>query len=160
MIDTHRWRRRVLEYSATSALIDASMPPIPRPVTMRQTDSCRIVATLLAMNMPTVIRMTQPMIVGRRPIRSARPPRKIEPNAMPKSSIDKTMPSPARSMPHSAAMPGEAKLIDITSNPSSAFRATVSATTRICSRLIRDCAMVSRGSIFTQLSLGVVDVRA
>ena len=48
--------------------------------------------------------------------------RTIEPALMPISSIESTMPSTARSMPHSAAMPGDAKLIERTSKPSSAVR--------------------------------------
>ena len=65
---------------------------------------------------------------------------------MPISSIDSTMPSAARLMPHSVAMPGEAKLIDITSKPSSALSAIVTATTKICSALMGACLRVSRGS--------------
>ena len=65
---------------------------------------------------------------------------------MPISSIDSTTPSAARSIPHSAAMPGEAKLIESTSNPSSAFRATVIATTSTCCAVIGEWASVSRGS--------------
>ena len=83
------------------------------------------------MNMPVAITIRHPSIVGRRPILSARLPSRIEPNAMPMSSIDRTMPSAARLMPHSVAMPGEAKLIDITSKPSSALSATVMTTTTI-----------------------------
>ena len=45
----------------------------------------------------------------------------VEPTAIPISSIDSTTPSTARSIPHSAAMPGEAKLIASTSKPSSAL---------------------------------------
>ena len=44
-------------------------------------------------------------------------------------------------------MPGEAKLIDSTSKPSSAFSAMVIATTAICSRLIGSLAMMSLGSV-------------
>ncbi len=46
-------------------------------------------------------------MVGRRPILSATPPSSSEPIAMPMSSIDNTMPSALRSMPHSDAMPGK-----------------------------------------------------
>jgi hypothetical protein len=46
-------------------------------------------------------------------------------------------------------MPGDAKLMDSTSNPSSAFRPTVIATTTTCIRLIADLAMTSRGSVLT-----------
>ena len=53
-------------------------------------------------------------------------------------------------MPHSFAMPGEAKLMDSTSKPSSAFRQTVVATTIICSRLIGEAAITSRGSLFME----------
>jgi shikimate kinase len=47
-----------------------------------------------------------------------------------------------------AAMPGEAKLMDRTSNPSRAFRPMVIATATICSTLMRLLEMVSRGSVF------------
>ena len=103
------------------------------------------------MNMPMAMMTRQPSMVGRRPIRSATPPSRIEPNAMPISSIDSTMPSAARLMPHSAAMPGEAKLIDITSKPSSALSAIVSATTAHCRRLIDWLAMMSLGSVVVML---------
>jgi hypothetical protein len=146
MIETLRCRRRALENSAATALIAASMPPMPRPVRIRHALSAYSPVTVVAMNMPTAISTRQPRIVGRRPKRSARPPSRTEPMAMPTSSIDSTKPSAARSIPHSAAMPGDAKLIERTSNPSSALSATVIATTVICRRLIGDSAMTSRGS--------------
>ena len=126
----------------------ASMPPMPRPVTTRQIDRSTRPVTVVAMIMPNDITARHPRIVGRRPILSATPPSTIEPMAMPINSIERTMPSRARSMPHSAAMPGEAKLMERMSNPSSAFRAIVTPTTRICSRLIGDWAMTSLGSLF------------
>jgi hypothetical protein len=70
----------------------------------------------------------------------------MEPNAMPMSSIDSTMPSAARLMPHSVAMPGEAKLIDITSKPSRALSATVMTTTKTWSALMGAFFRMSRGS--------------
>ena len=45
---------------------------------------------------------------------------------MPTSSAESTMPSAARAMPHSAEMPGAAKALDSTSNPSSALSSTIS----------------------------------
>ena len=71
---------------------------------------------------------------------------------MPISSIDSTMPSAARSMPHSSAMPGDAKLIDSTSKPSRALSATVMATTITCSRLIEELERTSRGSVFIRVA--------
>ena len=47
---------------------------------------------------------------------------------------------------------GEAKLIESTSNPSSAFKATVIATTSTCNGRIGEVAIVSRGSLFMFLS--------
>jgi hypothetical protein len=99
------------------------------------------------MNMPTVIRTRQPSTVMRRPTRSARPPRKIEPAAMPMSSIDSTRPSVALSMCHSFWIPMEAKLMDMTSNPSRAFRPTAMNTTMICSMPMGELRMVWRGSL-------------
>ena len=55
---------------------------------------------------------------------------------MPINSIDKTIPSAARSIAHSSAIPGAAKLIDSTSNPCSAFSKMHSATATTCSRPI------------------------
>jgi hypothetical protein len=65
---------------------------------------------------------------------------------MPMTSIESTMPSAPRSIPHSLAMPGEAKLMDATSKPSNAFSATVIAITRTCRVVIGDRAITSRGS--------------
>jgi hypothetical protein len=131
MRDTHKLRRRRLANSAATALLAASRPPIPSPVVKRHTSSSGICFTVVTMNIPEVINTRQPSIVGRRPIRSATLPSTIEPSAIPISSMDSTMPSAARSMPHSAAMPGEAKLMERTSNPSSAVSPTVIATARI-----------------------------
>ena len=114
----------------------------------RQIDSGTRPVVVVAMNMPPAMTARQPSIVGRRPTRSASPPSSTEPRAMPISSIDSTMPSAARSMPHSAMIPGEAKLIDSTSNPSSALRPMVMPTTATCSRLIGEREMMSRGSVF------------
>ncbi|MEJ0008130.1 MAG: hypothetical protein WDM77_17640 [Steroidobacteraceae bacterium] len=61
---------------------------------------------------------------------------------MPISSIDSTAPSVALSMCHSFWIPMEAKLIDITSNPSRAFRPTAMNTTMICSVPMGDLRMV------------------
>ena len=96
---------------------------------MRQAESMAMLVAVVAISMPVDITTRQAMTVGLRPMVSATPPSRIEPMAMPMSSIDSTTPSAARSMPHSVAMPGDAKLIDSTSNPSSAFRATVMPTT-------------------------------
>ena len=48
------------------------------------------------MYMPIAMTTRQPSTVGRRPILSASPPRKIEPSAMPMSSADSTKPSAPR----------------------------------------------------------------
>ena len=172
MMATLKSRRFVLENSAATALIAASIPPMPRPVMMRQIDRSmsresmlapstkltagasappRMPLVVVTMNMPSAITTRHPSTVGRRPILSATPPKKIEPNAMPMSSIDSTKPSAARSIPHSAAMPGEAKLIERTSNPSSAFKAIVMPTTRICIAVIGFLAIASRGSVVTDI---------
>ena len=52
MSDTLKWRRRVLENSAETALIAASIPPIPRPVTTRQIERSTSPVTVVAMSMP------------------------------------------------------------------------------------------------------------
>ena len=147
MSETLRCRRRVFENSAATALIPASMPPMPSPVTTRQMERATSPLAVVGMTMPTAITTRHPRIVGRRPTLSATPPRIIEPTAMPRSSIDSTIPRAARSMPHSCAIPGDAKLIERTSKPSSAFRPTVIATTTIWSGLIAEPATTSRGSL-------------
>lgn len=144
----HRLRRRALENSAATALVAASIPPIPRPVSTRQTDKVVTFCAVVAINMPTVITTKQASIVGRLPMRSARFPSRIEPMAMPMSSIDRTKPSAARSMPQSLAMPGEAKLIARTSKPSSPFSPTVVATAAICNRDMGSGPRMSTPSAF------------
>ncbi len=51
--DTARLRQRWLDNSAAAALIDASMPPIPKPVSNRQTSNVGTPSARLAPNMPT-----------------------------------------------------------------------------------------------------------
>ncbi len=131
---TARLRVRALASSATMALVQASMPPMPRPVTSRITDRETTLNEKVAANIPVAMTTRQSRMVGRRPMRSARPPSSTDPTAMPISSIESTTPNAARSMPHSAAMPGEAKLIASTSKPSSAFSMMHSATAAICRR--------------------------
>ena len=144
--DTLSPRRRKLENSAATALIAASMPPIPSPVKMRQTDRSYTPFARVAMIMPTAMTMRQPSKVRRRPSLSATPPSKTEPKPMPISSMESTKPNAARSIPHSRAMPGEAKLMASTSKPSSAFSPTVIAITAIWIRLIGLEDRISRGS--------------
>ena len=88
------------------------MPPMPNPVRTRQMDRLAMDVTVVAPSMPPAITTRHPSTVGLRPMRSATLPSTTEPMAMPMSSIDNTKPSAARSMPHSVAIPGEAKLID------------------------------------------------
>ncbi len=128
MMMTHRLRCLRLAYSAAMALMAASMPPMPMPVPKRYRLSVVTPWAVDARYMPAAMITRHSRIVGRRPKRSAMGPMTIEPAAMPISSIDSTMPSRPRSMPHSAAMPGEAKLMDSTSKPSSALSATQIAT--------------------------------
>ena len=170
MIATLMSRRFAFENSAATALIAASMPPMPRPVTMRQvarsasrgstspaTNSENTGSTMppttkpeeVAMYMPVAMTTRQPSTVGRRPILSASPPRKIEPSAMPMSSADSTKPSACGPRPHSERMPGDAKLIDSTSKPSSAFRKMVIAMMTTCIIVIGDFSSASRGSLCT-----------
>jgi hypothetical protein len=52
-------------------------------------------------------------------------------------------------------IPGEAKLIDSTSNPSSAFKPMVNAMMIICIVVIGERAMISRGSVFTFVLIGL-----
>ncbi len=121
-------RQRWLDNSAAAALIEASMPPIPRPVSNRQMSSVGTPPARLAPNIPMVMADRQPRMVGRRPILSATPPSSAEPTPMPTNSIDRTQPSVALSTPQSFAIPGEAKLIDRTSKPSIALSPTVTRT--------------------------------
>ena len=84
------------------------------------------------MYMPVAMTTRQPSTVGRRPILSARPPRKIEPSAMPMSSADSTKPERLRAEAPLRSDAGDAKLIDSTSKPSRAFRKTVIAMMTTC----------------------------
>ena len=61
--------------------------------------------------------------------------------------MDRTTPRAALSIPHSLDIPGAAKLMDSTSKPSSAHRATVTATTTIWRRLMSVSDIMSRGSM-------------
>jgi hypothetical protein len=88
---------------------------MPKPVTTRHTERSARPFAVVAMIMPVAIVARHASVIGLRPIRSATPPSMIDPRPMPSSSIDSTKPSAARSMPHSCAMPGEAKLMDSTS---------------------------------------------
>src|SRR5688572_20417075 len=93
MSEMQRLRHFLFENSATTALVQESMPPMPRPVMMRQMDSWTGLPAVVAMNMPKAIVTRHPSSVGRRPMRSASPPKNTEPTAMPISSIERTMPS-------------------------------------------------------------------
>src|SRR5271167_401389 len=97
--------------------------------------------------MPTVMATRHPRMVGRRPILSATPPSSTEPTAMPTNSIERTQPSVALSSPQSFAIPGEAKLMDRTSNPSMAFRPTVTRTASHWPALIAPRSMTDFGSL-------------
>ena len=96
--------------------------------------------------MPAAMMTRQERMVGRRPIRSAMAPRMRAPMPMPISSIDRTRPSAARSMPQSRAMPGAAKLIDSTSKPSSAFSAVAMPMAITWRKCMGSRAMIARGS--------------
>jgi hypothetical protein len=100
MIETLRLRRRRFENSAATALIDANMPPMPRPVNTRHVDSSTMVEDCVAMTNPRTMSPRQPSSSRRRPSRSASPPSTMEPTPMPINSIDSTIPNAARSRPH------------------------------------------------------------
>lgn len=140
---TDKSRYLLLENSAVMASVLASMPPMPRPVYKRYTDMLTMPVAWAAKNMPVDITTKQSIIVGLRPMRSARLPRKMEPTAMPISSMESTMPSSARSAPQSVEIPGEAKLMDKISKPSKAFSITQIATAKICAVLIGDSLIMS-----------------
>jgi hypothetical protein len=148
MRETQRWRRLTLENSAVMAVMADSRPPMPRPVITLQIDNSTTLSTVVTMNMPTAIVNRQPNIVLRRPMMSATQPNRMEPAAIPKSSMERTTPRPALSMPHSLAIPVDAKLMDRTSKPSRPFSPTVIAIMKIWSRLIGARSIVSRGSVF------------
>src|SRR6478735_6090018 len=129
-------RPALLVDSAVTALVAARMPPMPRPVMKRQIVRLSTPVAAWAMYMPMAMITRQPSIAGLRPTLSATPPRITEPKPMPISSADSTIPSAARSMPHSLVMPGAANALDSTSNPSSALRKTIRKTTIHCRVLI------------------------
>src|SRR6516164_345805 len=139
-------RQRRLESSAAAALIAARVPPIPSPVSSRQGRRSATPREWAAPNMPTAMAMRQPRMVGRRPTLSATPPSSSDPAAMPNSSMERTQPRVALSMPQSRAMPGDAKLIDSTSKPSSAFSPTVTSTASHCALRMAPSSMMDFGS--------------
>src|SRR5690606_29083564 len=143
---TARFRARALENSAVSAFTVASIPPIPSPVANRYADSTSTLPAVPARNIPTALRSRQTTTAGRRPKLSAAVPKITEPTAMPISPIERTMPSAARLMPHSSAIPGEAKLIESTSKPSSAVSRMHMAMAVTCSGFIGELARRSLGS--------------
>src|SRR6266853_4548467 len=93
IMEMQRARHLVLENSATTALVQDSIPPIPRPVNTRQMASCPGLEAVVARIIPVTITTRHPNKVGRRTILSASPPRKTEPNAIQISSLDNTIPS-------------------------------------------------------------------
>src|SRR5580765_478785 len=95
--------------------------------------------------MPAAMATRHPRMVGRRPILSATPPSSSEPAAMPSNSMDSTQPRIALSIPQSLAIPGEAKLIESTSKPSSAFRPTVTSTATHCAAPMAPSSMMDFG---------------
>src|SRR5436853_4813881 len=97
--------------------------------------------------MPIAMATRHPRMVGRRPILSATTPSSSEPSAMPSNSMERTQPSVALPMPQSFAMPGDAKLIDRTSNPSSAFSPTVTSTASHWPTRMAPSAMMDFGSL-------------
>src|SRR5690606_8005923 len=131
-----RPRPDLLEVSAVIALVAASMPPMPRPVMNRQIVRVQRSFELWAMYMPTAMITRQTSMASLRPPLSAKPPRITDPKPMPTSSAESLMPSSSRGIPHSWEMPGAAKALDSTSNPSSALSSTISATTIHCRTLI------------------------
>ena len=78
-------RQRLEEYSLAITLVQASMPPIPRPVTTRQIPSSTAECAREASSMPAVARPTEIRTMGRRPMTSAKGARPSEPMAMPTS---------------------------------------------------------------------------
>ncbi len=66
---------------------------------------------------------------------------------MPSNSIDRIQPSTAGPRPQSFAMPGEAKLIDRTSKPSSALSPMVMTTAIHCAEFIGPCSIIDCASL-------------
>ena len=151
MIMTQRLRLFLFANSDTMAFVEASIPPIPKPVMKRMINSVITLSTNAAPNMPAVISTRQNCIVGLRPNLSAMPPRKIEPKAIPTSSMASTTPSSARLIPHSAAIPGEAKLIARTSKPSSALREIQMIIATHCTGLSLESSRIAVKDIVTIL---------
>ena len=70
---------------------------------------------------------------------------------MPTNSIDSTQPSVAWFSPQSFAIPGEAKLMDRTSNPSMALRPTVTRTASHWPALMAPRSMIDFGALSCML---------
>ena len=130
------------------------MPPIPTPVTKRVANSALTLVACEARYMPDAMTTRQPRMIGRRPRLSAMLPRTTEPAAIPMSSIASTIPRAPREIPHSAAMPGAAKLIASTSKPSMALSATHKTTAAICRRVIGTSSRIRCASIVPVIEMG------
>lgn len=111
-----RLREALLEVSAVTALVVASMPPIPKPVKSRKKsrDSAPV-ATVAAAYMPADMITRQISIVGLRPILSARPPSRMDPTPMPIRSAPSTHPRVEGLRPQSFEKPAEARALESTS---------------------------------------------
>ncbi len=78
-----RPRHRAEEYSLAMTVVQASTPPMPRPVSTRQVPSCHADPAVADSAIPAVASATDRRMSGRRPIRSATGARVIAPTAMP-----------------------------------------------------------------------------
>jgi len=134
-----------------------AIPPMPSPVANRYAESTCTFEAVLDRYMPTAIRNRQAKTAGRRPAASATDPKMTDPKDIPMSSIDSTTPSAARLMPHSSAMPGDAKLMARTSKPSRAVRQTQIAMAATWRSVIDEEARMSLGSACILLRLVLVD---
>ena len=80
---TARLRQRCEAYSLAITLLQARMPPTPRPVSTRSAASCVALWLKAEPSMPTPERARQARISGRRPSRSAQGAISSDPPAMP-----------------------------------------------------------------------------
>ena len=127
---------------------------MPTPVTKRVANSALTLVACEARYMPEAMTTRQPRMIGRRPRLSAMLPRTTEPAVIPMSSIASTMPRAPREIPHSAAMPGAAKLIASTSKPSRALSAMHKMTAAICRRVIGTSSRIRCASIVSFIEMG------
>src|SRR5262249_35573858 len=125
---------RVGMNSEVSASALGIAPPIPKPVTTRNTASDATVVAVVVTSEPRPNINTHATSTGLRPMRSAIEPNVSAPNIIPNVPLEMTAPSMTRGMCSSALSAGATNPITWASNPSMNTTAAHSPATRTCTR--------------------------